>query len=34
VVLRYNLETVEIRHAAPARVIGFEPQPSRPAQAA
>jgi hypothetical protein len=29
VVLRYNLETVEIRHAAPVRVIGFETQPSR-----
>jgi len=27
VVLRYNLETVEIRNAAPNRVIGFEAQP-------
>ena len=28
VVLRYNLETVEIRNAPPNRVIGFEAQPT------
>lgn len=29
VVLRYDLETVEIRNLPPNRVIGFEPQPVR-----
>ncbi len=29
VVLRYDLETVEIRNLPPSRVIGFEPQPIR-----
>jgi hypothetical protein len=28
VVLRYNLETVEIRNPLPNRVIGFEPEPA------
>jgi hypothetical protein len=28
VVLRYDLETVEIRNLPPSRVIGFEPQPA------
>ncbi|MFL6234313.1 MAG: hypothetical protein ACJ76N_14365, partial [Thermoanaerobaculia bacterium] len=28
VVLRYDLETVEIRNLPPNRVIGFEPQPA------
>ena len=27
VVLRYDLETVEIRNLPPNRIIGFEPQP-------
>jgi hypothetical protein len=30
VVLRYNLETVEIRNAPPTRVLGYEARPSRP----
>jgi hypothetical protein len=28
VVLRYNLETVEIRNGVPNRIIGFEAQPA------
>ncbi|HEY0514204.1 MAG TPA: zf-HC2 domain-containing protein [Thermoanaerobaculia bacterium] len=30
VVLRYNLETVEIRNAPPSRVLGYEARPARP----
>ena len=30
VVLRYDLETVEIRNLPPSRVIGFEPHPAAP----